>query len=111
VLAELRSLVRVTPIEVPEAMLVSPEQSFFLRENLKLRLLNARLALLSRQFDTAQSDLRDARAALERYFDSNSRKVQATLALVRQVSAQARLVSVPRPDATLAAIAAAAAGR
>lgn len=111
VLSELRSLVRVTPIEVPEAMLVSPEQSFFLRENLKLRLLNARLSLLSRQFDTAQSDLRDARAALERYFDSNSRKVQATLALVRQVSAQARLVSVPRPDATLAAIAAAAAGR
>ena len=31
-----------------------------LRENLKLRLLNARLALLSRQFDTAQADLREA---------------------------------------------------
>lgn len=109
--AEVRTLVRVTPIEYPEAMLVAPEQAFFLRENLKLRLLNARLALLSRQFDTAQSDLRDARAALDRYFDRSSRKVQNAGELVRQVAAQARLVTVPRPDATLAAIAAASAGR
>jgi uroporphyrin-III C-methyltransferase len=108
---EVRSLVRVTRIDQPEAMLVAPEQAFFLRENLKLRLLNARLALLSRQFDTAQSDLRDALSALERYFDRSSRRVASALELVRQVSAQARLVSVPRPDATLAAIATASAGR
>lgn len=108
---EVRDLVRVTPIEHPEAMLIAPEQAFFMRENLKLRLLNARLAILSRQFDTAQSDLRDARSALDRYFDRSSRKVQAAAELVRQVAAQARLVAVPRPDATLAAVAAAAAGR
>jgi uroporphyrin-3 C-methyltransferase len=109
--AEMRGLVRVTPIEQTDAMLVSPEQAWFLRENLKLRLLNARLALLSRQFDTAQSDLRDARAALERYFDRSARNVQSATATVKQVMAQARQVTVPRPDATLAAIAAAAAGR
>ncbi|MBT9488343.1 MAG: uroporphyrinogen-III C-methyltransferase [Rubrivivax sp.] len=109
--AEVRGLVRVTPIEQPEAMLIAPEQVFFLRENLKLRLLNARLALLSRQFDTAQSDLRDARAALDRYFDRSARPVQSAADLMRQVMDQARLVSVPRPDATLAAIAAATAGR
>ena len=108
---EVRSLVRVTRIDQPEAMLVAPEQAFFLRENLKLRLLNARLALLSRQFDTAQSDLRDAQSALDRYFDRGSKRVVSTSELVRQVAAQARLVSVPRPDATLAAIATAAAGR
>jgi len=108
---EARSLVRVTRIENPEAMLVAPEQAWFLRENLKLRLLNARLALLSRQFDTAQSDLRDAQAALDRYFDRSSRRVVSALELVRQVSTQARLVNVPRPDATLAAIATANAGR
>jgi uroporphyrin-III C-methyltransferase len=108
---EVRSLVRVTRIDEPEAMLVAPEQAFFLRENLKLRLLNARLALLSRQFDTAQSDLRDAQSALDRYFDRNARRVASTADLVRQVAAQARLVSVPRPDATLAAIATASAGR
>lgn len=108
---EVRSLVRVTRIDQPEAMLVAPEQAWFLRENLKLRLLNARLALLSRQFDTAQSDLRDAQAALERYFDKSTRRVVGAQELVRQVATQARLVTVPRPDATLAAIAAASAGR
>lgn len=108
---EVRSLVRVTRIDQPEAMLVAPEQSWFLRENLKLRLLNARLALLSRQFDTAQADLRDAQAALDRYFDKSARRVAGAQELVRQVAQQARLVNVPRPDATLAAIATASAGR
>ena len=108
---EVKSLVRVTRIDQPEAMLVAPEQAFFLRENLKLRLLNARLALLSRQFDTAQLDLRDAQAALDRYFDRSTRKVAVASELVKQVATQARLVSVPRPDATLAALATAAAGR
>ncbi|MFG6466313.1 uroporphyrinogen-III C-methyltransferase [Roseateles sp. BYS87W] len=108
---EARTLLRVTRIEHPEAALVSPDQSFFLRENLKLRLLNARLALLSRQFDTAQSDLRDSQDMLNRYFDTRSRKVGAVLELLRQVAGQARQVSVPRPDDTLAALTAAAAGR
>ena len=108
---EVKGLIRVTRIEQPEAMLVAPEQAFFLRENLKLRLLNARLALLSRQFDTAQSDLRDAQSALDRYFDRSSRRVVTASDTVRQVMGQSRLVNTPRPDATLAAIAAAAAGR
>ena len=108
---ETRSLIRVTRIDHPEAMLVAPEQSYFLRENLKLRLLNARLALLSRQFDTAQSDLRDAQSALERYFDRSTKRVANALEIVRQVAAQARQVTVPRPDATLAARATASAGR
>ena len=108
---EVRSLVRVTRIDQPEAMLLAPDQAFFLRANLKLRLLNARVALLSRQFDSAQSDLRDAQSAIDRYFDRSARRVVVASELVKQVSAQARLVSVPRPDATLAAIATAAAGR
>ncbi|MBL8313382.1 MAG: uroporphyrinogen-III C-methyltransferase [Rubrivivax sp.] len=108
---EVRSLVRVTRIDKPEAMLVAPEQAFFLRENLKLRLLNARLALLSRQFDSAQSDLRDAQTALDRYFDRSTRRVVLAGEAIKQVTSQARLVNVPRPDAALAAIATAAAGR
>ncbi|HET9820871.1 MAG TPA: uroporphyrinogen-III C-methyltransferase [Burkholderiaceae bacterium] len=108
---ELRALVRVTRIDAPEAALIAPEQQFFVRENLKLRLLNARLALLSRQFDVAQSDLREADAALERYFDRSSRRVGAAGELLRQVAGQARQVVLPRPDDTLAALATAAAGR
>ena len=108
---EVRSLVRVTRIDSPEAMLIAPEQAWFLRENLKLRLLNARLALLSRQFDIVQSDLRDAQTALDRYFDRSSRRVLVSADLVRQVSAQARLVTLPRPDETLSAIVAVQSGR
>jgi len=106
--SEAKSLLRVTRIDHPEAMLTTPSQSYFLRENIKLRLLNARLALLSRQFDTAQSDLHDTQGVLERYFDTRSRKQVVALDLLRQVASQARQVIVPRPDDTLAAVAAAA---
>ncbi len=103
---EVRSLVRITRIENPESALAAPEQQFFLRENLKLRVLNARLALLSRQFDVAQSDLRDAQRTLERHFDPSSRRVIGVVDLMRQVSQLSRQVSLPRPDETLAALAA-----
>lgn len=109
--AEARSLIRVTRIDHPDAMLLAPEQAFFLKENLKLRLLNARLALLSRQFATAQADLAIAQAALERYYDRGAKRTLLAIELVRQVGAQARQVGLPRPDDTLAALAAAAAGR
>ena len=105
--SEAKSLVRVTRIDNPDAMLLAPEQSFFVRENLKLRLLNARLALLSRQFDTAQSDLQVAQTSLDRYFDRNSKRTVLASELVRQVVGQARQVAVPRPDDTLAALTAA----
>ncbi len=108
---EARSLVRVTRIDAPEAALLAPDQAFFLRENLKLRLLNARLALMSRQFDIAQADLREAQVVLERYFDRSSKRVAATSEQLRLVALQSRQISVPRPEATLAALAAAAAGR
>ncbi len=108
---EVRSLVRVTRIERPEAALLAPEQSFFLRENLKLRLLNARLSVLSRQFDLAQADLAQAQQMLDRYFDRGSRRVGLAAEQLRQVSQQARQVSLPRPDDTLSALATAMAGR
>jgi uroporphyrin-3 C-methyltransferase len=107
---ELRQAVRVTSIEHPEAALMTPDQAFFLRENVKLRLLNARLSILSRQFDLAQADLQQAQVALDRYFDHSSRRVVAMSDLLRQVGTQAKQVSFPRPDDTLAAIAAAVAG-
>ncbi|CAN5503086.1 hypothetical protein BH11PSE9_BH11PSE9_14720 [soil metagenome] len=109
--SEAKSLVRVTRIDRPEAMLIAPEQAFFLRENLKLRLLNARLALLSRQFDTAQADLQVAQSALDRYFDRNARRTLLATDLLKQVALQARQVNLPHPDDTLAALAAASAGR
>ena len=108
---EVRSLVRVSRIDQADAVLMAPEQAFFLRENLKLRLLNARLALLSRQFDTAQADLKVVQDAVQRYFDQQSRRTSHVSEVVRQVAVQARAVSVPRPDDTLAALAAVEVGR
>jgi uroporphyrin-3 C-methyltransferase len=104
---EVRGLVRVTRVDAPEAALLAPEQAMFLRENLKLRLLNARLALLARQFDAAQNDLRAAQAMLDRYYDRDVRRVAATSESLRQTAQLARAVTLPRPDETLAALAAA----
>lgn len=108
---ETRTLVRVTRIDHPEAMLLAPEQAFFLRENLKLRLLNARLAVLSRQFETVQTDVQGVQQSLDRYFDRSSRRTGVASDLLKQVAAGARQVGLPRPDDTLAALAAANAGR
>ena len=111
VLDEARGLVRVSRIEAPEAALLTPEQSFFLRENLKLKLLNARLGLLARQIESARSDLADAEAMLNKYFQTNSRKSQTAASLLQQVQTQMRTLQLPRVDDTLAVLATAAAGR
>jgi uroporphyrin-3 C-methyltransferase len=108
---ELRGLVRVSRIADPDAALLSPEQSFFLRENLKLKLLNARLGLLSRQIDSSRADLATAAVSLGRYFDASSRKTQTAAALLQQVQSQMKALEIPRVDETLAALATAAAGR
>jgi uroporphyrin-3 C-methyltransferase len=106
-----QSLLRVSRIDRPEAALLAPEQSYFLRENIKLKLLNARLALLSRQTDSARSDLASVQTSLSRYFDASSRKTQAAKALLQQTQAQLRTGELPRFDETLAALATAAVGR
>jgi uroporphyrin-3 C-methyltransferase len=111
VLAEMRNLVRVSRIDAPQAALLSPEQSFFLRENLKLKLLNARLGLLARQTDSASADLTDAQGLLMTYFEPGARKTQAALQAIRQVKEQMQTMQIPRIDETLAALATAAAGR
>jgi uroporphyrin-3 C-methyltransferase len=110
-LEQARSLVRISRIEVPEAALLSPEQAFFLRENFKLKLLNARLGLLSRQVESARSDLASAEVTLKKYFDLRSRQTQTTAALLAQIQTQMRQLQLPRIDETLAVLVTAAAGR
>jgi uroporphyrin-3 C-methyltransferase len=108
---EARGLVRVSRVDQPEAVLLAPEQGFFLRENLKLKLLNARLGMLSRQTDSARADVVAAAAALRKYFDPASRRTQAAISLIQQVQGQLRAVELPRIDETLAVLATAAAGK
>ncbi len=108
---EARSLLRISRIEQPESALLSPEQSFFVRENIKLKLLNARLGLLARQLESARADVGAASMALNKYYDPASRKTQNAATLLQQVQAQMRTLELPRVDETLAALATAAAGR
>ena len=108
---EAQSLLRVSRVDRPEAALIAPEQTFFLRENLKLKLASVRLALLSRQVDTARTELAAVSATLNKYFDPSSRRTQAAATLLQQLQAQVKSTTPPRVDDTLAALATAAAGR
>src|SRR5688572_19161909 len=83
---ELRQLVVVRKVESPEPPLLPPQQAWFLRENLKLRLLNARLALLTRDEAGYREDLRVTQAWIQRYFDARAKGSQAALAQLRQLS-------------------------
>mgnify|MGYP003454573853 CR=1 FL=1 len=87
-----------------DAVLLAPEQAFFLRENLKLRLLGARVALLSRDAQSYQGDLRAALTALERHFDVSDRTVAATAATLRKLQAAQVQVDVPDLAETLEAL-------
>ena len=111
VLDEVRGLVRVSRIDEPEAVLLTPDQSFFLRENYKLLLLNARLGLLARQPEAARADLNKAANALGKYFDTSARRTRTAAELLQQTRTQLRTLELPRVDDTLAALAAVTPGR
>ncbi|MCB4366506.1 uroporphyrinogen-III C-methyltransferase [Hydrogenophaga taeniospiralis] len=106
-----RELVRVSRIDRPEAALMAPEQAFFLRENLKLKLLNARLGLLARHLTSSQADVKAVEAALARYFETTSPLVGGARSALAQLRKDLVDNELPRPDETLAALAAAAGGR
>ncbi|WP_439113919.1 uroporphyrinogen-III C-methyltransferase [Hydrogenophaga sp.] len=106
-----RELVRVSRIDRPEAALLAPEQAFFLRENLKLKLLNARLGLLARHMVSSQSDVAAVEMALDRYFDTTSPTVSSAQVVLAGLRKDLVDNNLPRPDETLAALAAAAGGR
>jgi uncharacterized protein HemX len=84
---ELRQLVVVRRVDSPEPPLLAPTQAYFLRENLRLRLLNARLGLLARNQGAFQEDLRAAQQWLQRYFDPRARATQAAQSQLRQLQA------------------------
>ena len=108
---QVADLVRISRIDQPEATLLSPDQGFFVRENLKLRLLNARLGLLARQFEASRNDVLAVRRDVQRYFEASGRKSQAALALLQEVETQLKQVEMPRLDDSLTALATASAGR
>lgn len=85
--AEFRKLIEIRRIEDTRVLLLPPDQAVVLRENLKLRLLNARLALMSRQSAAWHDDLDAAAQSLETYFDSADPAVRLQLSRVRALRA------------------------
>jgi uroporphyrin-3 C-methyltransferase len=111
VLVEARGLLRVSRIDSPEAALLAPEQGYFLRENLKLKLLNARLGLLARQNDAARADMQAVSAILKKYFDPGARKTQQAIQLLDKAQSLSKGNPIPRLDGSLAALATASSGK
>lgn len=92
---DIRQLVRIERMDRPEPPLLTPEQSFFLRENLRLRLLTARIALLQRDDSSYHADLRATDEWLKRHFDTSDQNVQATLTTVRQLASNNINIQLP----------------
>ena len=101
---EIRQLVRVRTVETPDALLLSPTQAYYARENLKLRLLNARLALLSRNESAFRSDLIAAQDTIARYFDTRAKQTQTAQAMLKQVQGSNLSIEMPTLTDSLNAV-------
>ncbi len=108
---ELKQLVRIREIDSGDPALLSPQQSYFLRENLKLRLLSARTSLIARDEANYKEDLKRAREMLTRYFDTKAKVNVNALATLRQMAENPLSISSPDITASLAAVRAARATR
>jgi uroporphyrin-III C-methyltransferase len=101
---DLHNVIRVEVSDRPAAPLITPQQSFFLRENVRLRLVSARLALLSRDERAFKADVQAASGWLRQYFDLQSKPVQVALATLAQETAIAIPVEMPDLGASLDAV-------
>jgi len=101
---DLKGLVRIQTVERADVPLLDPGQAFFLRENLKLRLLSARLALLQRDAKTYRQDLAFATGWLERFYDTGDRTTAAALNALRQLAQVDVAIEAPDISASLNAV-------
>ena len=101
---DIRQLVRIEVSERPAAPLVPPAQEYFLRENLKLRLLSARVALLNHEDEAFKADVMTAEAWLRQYFDMRARPVLALQASLKQLGATPTAGEIPDLARTLDAM-------
>ena len=101
---ELRQLIVVRQMSAPEPPLLPPTQAFFLKENLRLRLLNARLSLLARDEAGYREDLRVAQAWIRRYFDVRSKQTADALGQLKQLASTSISFEMPTISESLDAV-------
>ncbi|KAF0812497.1 putative uroporphyrinogen-III C-methyltransferase [Andreprevotia sp. IGB-42] len=66
---ELKQLIQIRRMDRADSVLLTPEQTLLLRENMKLRLLDARSAVIARNPPIYRADLAAVGQYLGRYFD------------------------------------------
>ena len=108
---EMKSLVRIRDLEGQDAPLLAPSQSYFLRENLKLRLLAARVALLARDEASFREDLKASQQWIAKYYDVRAKPTATALASLKQIADSPVAIAVPDINASLAAVRTARAAR
>lgn len=101
---EMKQLVRIENTGKDELPLLLPNQEFFLRENLKLRLLSARIALLSRDEVVFRQELKTTQQWTARYFDTRSPAGSAMLAGLKRLAASSISVELPDLSPSLQAV-------
>ncbi len=104
---EFRNLVTIRRIDKPDSLLLSPEQKYAARENLKLQLLNARLNLLNRNEELFRRDVGRVIEAMQRLFDAEQHEVKSALAALQSLQAQPLALNLPSLAESLAAVRAA----
>jgi len=103
-LQEVRQLIRIGRTDQTEMPLLSPSQSFFVRENLNLVLLSARLSLLSHDEAGFRRELKTVQGWIGRYFDSAANETRLAQQLLRKLAATNIVVELPDISATLEAV-------
>lgn len=101
---DVKRLVRIQRIDKPDVALLSPSQAYFLRENLKLRLLSARHALLARDGTSFKVDINTSLDWINRYYDSKSEAVVNMLEVLHQLQDSQIGIELPRISASLDAV-------
>ena len=101
---EMKQLVQIENTGKDEIPLLHPDQQFFLRENLKLRLLSARIALLSRDEIVFRQELKSTQVWTARFFDTKSSAVSDMLAAMKKLSATRISVELPDLSSSLQAV-------
>lgn len=108
---EIKSLIEITRVKNPEALMLSSRQEIDLRNTLRLSLLNARISLLSRQATLLKSDLQRSSDLLNNYFDAKSLQVQRAQTVIAQLNQVQLDLILPELQATTAALRLAVAGQ
>lgn len=103
-LGEYRDLVRLRVVDTPESLLLQPQQQQLVRQQIRLRLLNARQALLSRNDRLFRADLAEAQTLITRHVDTRQPAAAGALAQLKQIATTALTVEVPQINDSVAAV-------